>query len=448
MSKPRELSVCGALDRMRTGELKAEDLVLSCLERIHQREDAIHAWVQVAEENALLEARQCDDDFRAGKWRGALHGIPIGVKDIIDVEGMWTRAGCAVYPARIAGADASAVRQARSAGAIILGKTETTAFANNDPAITRNPWNTEHTPGGSSSGSGAAVPDRMCLAALGTQTGGSVLRPSAYNGIVGFKPTYASVSLDGVIPVSWTLDHLGTLCRTVEDTMLLYSAIKDANPQPFARMPVGSGSNDEEPLRKPFRFGYFRSFVEKEADSSVRNHFESLLGKIRQAGAVVMDVEFLSSLTAAAKAHRIIMDAEMASYHREFFEKNGEDYPPNVKARIEKGMTTPGYQYIDAIRQRIAFQTELSAVLSEVDAVLSPTAPSSAPKGLSSTGSPVFCVPWSIAGFPSVTLPSGLDEQNLPLAIQIGAGPFQEKKLLSLASWCEALLPFAFSPPE
>ena len=194
MSEPRELTIVDAVNRMRNGALKAEDLVASCLERIHRREGVVRAWVEIYEKQALEEARGCDADFRAGKWRGELHGIPIGVKDIIDVKGMWTRAGCAVYPPRVAESDAPAVKRIRAAGAVILGKTETTAFANNDPAVTCNPWNTGHTPGGSSSGSGAAVADRMCLAALGTQTGGSVLRPAAYNGIVGFKPTYASIS--------------------------------------------------------------------------------------------------------------------------------------------------------------------------------------------------------------------------------------------------------------
>ncbi len=446
MMEPRDLSIRDALRLMREGELKAEELILSCLARIRSREQSIHAWVEVAEEKALSEARECDDAFRAGGWKGELHGIPIGVKDIIDVRGLWTRAGCSAYPARVAEADAAAVRQLRDAGAILLGKTETTAFATNDPTITRNPWNTEHTPGGSSSGSGAAVADRMCLAALGTQTAGSVLRPSAYNGIVGFKATYASVSLDGVVPASWTLDHLGMLCRSVEDAALLYSVLREARPQPFARMPADPGDEDERTPRAPFRFGYFRSFIEKEADAVTRRHFESVLGKLRQAGALVLDVEFLESLTRAAKAHGIIMDTELASYHRELFGARRAEYPPNIAGRVVRGLAIPAHEYIEAVRQRMAFQGELSAVLCDLDAVLLPTIPSPAPQGLSSTGSPVFCVPWSMSGFPSITIPSGLDHQNLPLAVEIGTGPFQEKKILALASWCETLLPFSSRP--
>ncbi|OPY92382.1 MAG: Glutamyl-tRNA(Gln) amidotransferase subunit A [Syntrophaceae bacterium PtaU1.Bin231] len=446
MAEPRDLSIRDALRLLRKGELRAEELVLSCLKRIRSREQSVHAWVEVAEEKALIEARGCDDAFRAGTWKGELHGIPIGVKDIIDVRGLWTRAGCSVYPARIAEADAAAVRRLRDAGAVILGKTETTAFATNDPTITRNPWNTEHTPGGSSSGSGAAVADRMTLAALGTQTAGSVLRPAAYNGIVGFKATYASVSLEGVVPASWTLDHLGVLCRSVEDAALLYAILREARPQPFARMPADPGGQEAGTPQPPFRLGYFRSFIEREADDSVRRHFESLLGQLRQAGALVVDVEFLDSLTRAAKAHSLIMDTELAAYHRDLFAARREAYPPNIAGRVVRGLATPAHAYVEAVCQRMAFQGALSAVLADLDAVLLPTAPSAAPQGLSSTGSPVFCVPWSMSGFPSITIPSGLDHQRLPLALEIGTGPFQEKKLLALASWCESQLFFSSRP--
>ncbi len=215
MQEPRDLTIQDAVLQMQAGELTAVGLVESCLERIRAREATVRAWVEVYEQAALDEARRCDLEARQGRWRGPLHGIPFGIKDIIHVRGMWTRAGTPVYPAHVADEDAPVIARLRHAGAIFLGKTETTPFANNDPAITRNPWNPEHTPGGSSSGSGAAVADRMCPAALGTQTGGSLLRPAAYNGIVGFKATYGVVSNDGVIPNSWSLDHVGVHARCV-----------------------------------------------------------------------------------------------------------------------------------------------------------------------------------------------------------------------------------------
>lgn len=446
MSEPRELTIVDALNRMRNGELKAEDLVASCLERIHRRDGAVRAWVEVYEAQALAEARGCDAEFRAGRWRGELHGIPVGVKDIIDVKGMWTRAGCSVYPPRVAEADAPAVERIRAAGAVILGKTETTAFANNDPAVTCNPWNTGHTPGGSSSGSGAAVADRMCLAALGTQTGGSVLRPAAYNGVVGLKPTYASISTEGVIPVSWTLDHVGPLARSVQDSRLLFGVLRDPHPDPFAHPPACLDGRSERNSDAPFRLGYFRKFAAAEAADPVLKHLDAVLKSCEQAGMAVIELDFTEGLAAAADAHRTIMDAELAAYHRECFDSRGDQYPPNIKARIAKGLTVPSYAYIEAIGRRIAFQNAFGKVLSGVDAAILPTAPSTAPKGLASTGSPVFCVPWSISGFPSITIPSGLDEQGLPLAILIGSKPMDEERLFSVAARCERLLSFASSP--
>ena len=246
MREPRELTITEAGERMKSGKLTAERLVESCLERIHAREETIHAWVEVYEQQALAEARRCDHEFQEGNPRGPLHGIPVGVKDIIDVRGQYTRCGTPVYPATVPHEDAPVIARLRNAGAIFLGKTETTPFANNDPTITRNPWNPEHTPGGSSSGSGAAVADRMCPAALGTQTGGSLLRPAAYNGIVGFKATYGEVSNEGVLPNSWSIDHVGFHCRSVADAAILWPCIREKEPRPFARMP-------EPPLRSRAR---------------------------------------------------------------------------------------------------------------------------------------------------------------------------------------------------
>lgn len=444
MSEPRELTVVDALSRMRKGKLKAEELVVSCLERIRRRDGAVRAWVEVYEAQALDEARGCDADFRSGRWRGKLHGIPVGIKDIIDVKGMWTRAGCAAYPPRVAERDAPAVKRMRDAGAVILGKTETTAFANNDPAVTRNPWNIKHTPGGSSSGSGAAVADRMCLAALGTQTGGSVLRPAAYNGVVGVKPTYASISTQGVIPVSWSLDHVGTLARSVRDSEVLFGVLRDPCPDPFARVPAAVHHPGRE-NRAPLRLGYFRKFTTARAEEAVIKHLDAVLSAFEAAGMEIIGLD-LGEFEQAANAHRTIMDAELAAYHRTLFDSRGDQYPPNIKGRIEKGMTISGYRYIEAVHHRIAFQRAFGEALSGVDAAVMPTAPTTAPRGLASTGSPVFCVPWSISGFPAVTIPSGLDAQGLPLAVVIGSSPADEKKLFTAAARCERLLSFASSP--
>ncbi|MEW6334486.1 MAG: amidase [Thermodesulfobacteriota bacterium] len=444
MSEPREMTIVEASSRMREGNLKAEDLVLSCLERIDRRDGAVRAWVEVYREQAIQTAQGCDADFRSGRWRGNLHGIPVGVKDIIDVKGMWTRAGCAAYPPRVADRDAPAVKRIRDAGAVILGKTETTAFANNDPAVTCNPWNIAHTPGGSSSGSGAAVADRMCLAALGTQTGGSVLRPAAYNGVVGVKPTYAAISLEGVIPVSWSLDHVGTHARTVRDSTLLFGVLRDPRPVAFARIPARVRRPGREE-GAPLRLGYFRTFAAAQAEEAVIRHLEAVLKTFEASGMQVTELDF-GGFEQAAAAHRIIMDAELAAYHRTLFASAGDRYPPNIRARIEKGMAISGYHYIEAVHQRTAFQRAFAEALSGVDAAVMPTAPSTAPPGLASTGSPVFCVPWSISGFPAVTMPSGLDGQGLPFAVTLGTTPSEERRLLAAAARCESLLSFSERP--
>jgi len=284
----------------------------------------------------------------------------------------------------------------------------------------------------------------MCLAALGTQTGGSVLRPAAYNGIVGVKPTYASISTEGVIPVSWTLDHVGSHAKNVQDSKILFSVLRDPHPDPFARTPAGFHHHRQERSAQ-FRLGYFRKFAAAKAVTTVIKHLEAVLKTFGQAGMEINELDF-EGFEKAASAHRTIMDAELAAYHRELFDSMGDQYPPNIKARIEKGMTVPGYQYIEAVHQRIAFQNEFGEALSGVDAAILPTAPTTAPKGLTSTGSPVFCVPWSISGFPAITIPSGLDEQGLPLAVLIGSRPMDEERLFTVAARCERLLSFTSRP--
>jgi len=431
---------------MRQGALTAQSLVESCLERIHQREEAIHAWAQVYEKEALAEARRCDQESANGKWRGSLHGIPIGVKDIIDVKGMWTRAGTSVYPARVADADAPAVMKLKASGAIILGKTETTPFANNDPAATRNPWNPAHTPGGSSSGSAAAVADRMCPAALGTQTGGSLLRPAAYTGIVGFKPTYGTISAEGVMPNSLSFDTVGVHARCVADVKTLWSSLKEDNPLPFARMPVATRTPLRHAAERPPRLGYIRDFFEKETSSEVLRNLEWTMAAFKKAGAGIVELKVPENFQLLIEGWNTIKCTELAAYHRPMYVSCGEHFPPKIKARIEKGFTIPGYRYVEAIQHRLSFQQQMSEMLSPVDAAMMPIAASTAPEGLASTGSSIFNRPWTFTGFPALSIPSGLDDKGLPFAIQMAALPMAESLLFAVASWCESVLAFKARP--
>lgn len=440
------MTIREALHRMRTSELTAERLIESCLERIRVRDGMVHAWVEVYEKEALEEARRCDREFQRGNWLGPLHGIPLGVKDIIDVRGQYTRYGTPLYPAHVPAEDAPAVARLRKAGAIFLGKTETTPFANNDPAITRNPWNPEHTPGGSSSGSGAAVADRMCPAALGTQTGGSLLRPAAYNGVVGFKATYGEVSNEGVLPNSWSIDHVGFHCRSAADAALLWPCLREEAPRPFARMP-------EPPLRSrrrtpgsPPRLGYIREFFEAETSSEVLENLASVRERLRSAGAEVVELPFPPSFAFVGPCWSIIKQAELYAFHRDLFEARREEYPPKLGVRLEKGAAISGHEYVEHLRRRIVFQREMCDRMADVDAAIMPIASTTAPRGLSTTGSSIFNQPWSVAGFPAMSIPTGLAANGLPFGMQIAAQPYNEETLLAVAAWCEEVLAFAAQP--
>ena len=446
MPEPRELTIREAGERMKSGKLTAEKLMESCLKRIHAREEIIHAWVEVYEQDALAEARHCDREFQAGNRRGPLHGIPIGVKDIIDVRDQYTRCGTPIYPARIPAEDAPVIARLRKAGAIFLGKTETTPFANNDPTITRNPWNPEHTPGGSSSGSGAAVADRMCPAALGTQTGGSLMRPAAYNGIVGFKATYGEVSNEGVLPNSWSIDHVGVHTRSVADAAILWPCIREDEPRPFARMPEPPVRSRARIPGSPPRLGYIREYFEPETSPEVLANLTSVRETFLRAGAEVVELALPPSFAFVIPGWSIIKQAELFAYHRSLFEAHREEYPPKLKDRLDQGALIPGHQYVEYLRHRILFQREMCEQMAEVDAVFMPIASTTAPRGLSTTGSSVFNRPWTLSGFPAMSLPTGLDVNGLPFAMQMAAQPYREETLLDVAAWCEKVLAFTARP--
>lgn len=448
MLAPRELTIQEAALRMKTGELTAVGLLESCLEGIHAREAIVQAWVEVDEEAALEEAQRCDQEARQGHSRGPLHGIPLGIKDIIHVRGMWTRAGTPVYSAHRADEDAPVIARLRKAGAIFLGKTETTPFANNDPAITRNPWNPEHTPGGSSSGSAAAVADRMCPLALGTQTGGSLLRPAAYNGIVGFKATYGRVSNEGVVANAWSLDHVGIHTRSVADAALAWPCLVEDAPRPFARMPEPSQRSRPRNPGAPPRLGYLRDYFESETSREVLDHLATVTERFRSAGAEVVELPLPPSFQHVIPGWSIIKQTELFAYHRALFEARRDEYPPKLRLRLDKGIEIPGHEYVQYLQHRIVFQREMGAQMAEVDAVIMPVASTTAPRGLSSTGSSVFNRPWTVSGFPAMSLPTGLDDNGLPFGMQMAAQPYAEERLLDVAAWCERVLRFSEFPGD
>jgi Asp-tRNA(Asn)/Glu-tRNA(Gln) amidotransferase A subunit family amidase len=430
-----EIAMAGV--RMRQGKLTAQQLVERCLEQMARFEDRIQAWVCVDQRGAVAEAQRLDDLARQGQWLGPLHGIPIGVKDIIDVQGLATEAGSPLLKGRIAQQDAPLVTRLRAAGAIVLGKTVTTEFACFDPSPTRNPWNLEHTSGGSSSGSAAAVSLGMCLAALGSQTGGSITRPAAYCGVAGLKPTFGSVEMTGVVPVSRHLDHVGPIGRSAADLGTL-----------FAVMANSAGADDPLPeLVGPPTLSVIGEFFLQQADEAVRQVTVAASEALRQAGAGLQMLDLPDSFSLVLPMHRCLMAVDAAETHLQTFTSHGAQYGPQVRALIDEGLSTLAIDYALALRHQDQFRRDLRAIFGQDVIAVTPATPTAAPRGLDSTGDPRFNSPWSHAGVPTVTIPCGLTVDGLPCGLQLIAAPGQERRLLAVAAWCERALAFRAVPP-
>ena len=449
MSELFELSVTDAAARIREGQLSAVNLMESLLSRTAAMESELKVWVTLDSDAALEAARESERELVTTGPRGPLHGIPVGIKDIYYTQGVKTTAGSPIYADFVPEYDSTAVARLKSAGAIIMGKTVTTEFACTDPPPTRNPWNADHTPGGSSSGSAVGVAARMFPAALGSQTAGSVLRPASYNGVVGLKPTFGRVSKHGVVAVAWSLDTLGTFTRTVEDAALMLDILAghDSNDPSSSPRPVSDYHTAAVAERSPPRIGVVRQFFFERSDDEVRRHIEEAAQSLGKAGAVVEEVTVPTDFDALLSAQRAIMTVEAAVVHERDFGARPDDYSPRVRAIVEAGMLTPGASYVRAQRLRRQVRRELEMAMAGFDALLTPTTASPAPRDLSTTGDPMFQSPWTACGFPAITLPSGLSASGLPLGVQLVAAPFAEEGLLSAARWCEAALDVRLAPP-
>jgi aspartyl-tRNA(Asn)/glutamyl-tRNA(Gln) amidotransferase subunit A len=426
-----DLTAAAAARRIGTKALSPVTLVDACLERIETVEPAVRAWVHVDADGARARAREREAEARAGRLRGALHGVPVGVKDIIDVAGMPTTAGARAFAHRRPAGDAPVVARLRAAGAIVLGKTATTEFAYRDPAPTRNPWNLTHTPGGSSSGSGAGVAARMVPLALGTQTVGSVLRPAAYCGVVGLKGTHGLVPADGVVPLAWSLDHVGVLARSVEDAALALG--------------IMSGRSLDVPAAGVPRLGLLSELVAR-AEPDVAQHVRAVADRLAHAGAAIVEVKLPASFDALGEAGLTILEVEAAAYHEPAFADHAADFGDAIAALVRKGLGQAATVYVSADRIRARCRSELQTLAAPYDALITPTAPAPAPTGLSWTGDASLCAPWSSTGLPAITLPSGTATSGLPHAVQLVGARETETRLLAAAAWCERTLAFTAAP--
>jgi len=430
-AEPALLGVKEAAEAIRTGALSPVELVEACLTRIRALDGDLRAWAHVDAAGALAVARERESETRAGRSRGPLHGVAVGVKDIFDVAGMPTTGGARSFAHTRPVADAASVARIRAAGAVVLGKTVTTEFAYRDPSPTRNPWNQGHTPGGSSAGSAAAVAARMVPLALGSQTVGSVLRPAAYCGVVGFKGTHGLVPVAGVIPLAWSLDHVGALARSVGDTALAMSVL--------------AGRVLQAPAVTAPRLAVAPELAAR-ASREVAAHLDAVADAFARAGATVSKIELPASFAELAAAGLTVLEAEAAAYHEPSFLEHAADYSPEMRSLVEAGLRLSATAYVRANRARLAFREDVMPLLAAHDALLCPTAPAPAPAGLGSTGDGSLCAPWSNAGVPAITLPSGIASSGLPHAIQLVQAAGASGRLLSVAAWCERVLDFTQAP--
>ena len=439
------LDALDAARAIREKVLSPVDLVDALLERIERIDGRIQAWVLVDRDGARRAARQAADEAARGLFRGPLHGVPFGAKDIFYSAGLPTEAGSKVMAGFVPDYDATSVARLKAAGAILLGKLHTTEFATTDPAPTRNPWNLACTPGGSSSGSAAAVAARMIPLSLGTQTIGSNVRPASYCGLVGLKPTFGRISTRGVFALSYTQDHVGLMARSVEDIALGLSVTAGHDP--------ADPSSSREPVpdylaaltrRGAPRVGVLREFFER-ATPEVADVTAQSVNRLARAGADVEEAKLPPTFRAVAGAAYVITRSETASVHAERFALNADLYRPGIRSTIEMGMLIPGDLYVRALRIRRQFRREMDPLLARYDVLLTPTTPTPAPEGMA-TGDASFQLPWSISGLPSVTVPCGLTTSGLPLGVQLVGRAFSEASLLSAAAWCEDILGRASAP--
>ena len=408
----------------------------NCLAAIDAREQDIRAWVLVDHDEARRQATKLDTELSAGYCRGPLHGIPVGVKDIIDVIGLPTAAGYRPWRHRIAETDAELVRRLRLAGAVIIGKTETTQFASYDPSPTRNPHHSDRTPGGSSSGSAAAVAADMCLGAIGTQTGGSIIRPAAFCGVYGFKPSYNAVPIDGIVPVAPSLDHVGPIAGSVSDLAYLSDVLTGRTDGSFA-------SNAASGIDQPPRFLRLPDLFDVHADDENIAVFDRSAEIFERAAASVMDTPLPPTLAGIVAAHGLIMDYEAASSHRQRFEKYPAEYQPNITRLINRGLTISVTDYDTALQEMAEAKHAASKLFSKCDAWLAPATVGEAPT-LGTTGNPIMNSPSSFLHLPAINLPVSVSKNGLPLGIQLIGNKNADGELIAIAAWAEKQLKSAF----
>jgi len=422
----RALGAAALAEGIRNGAFSAEAVVRSCLGRVAQIDDRVQAWAFLDPELALEQARAADRRQASGAPLGALHGVPVGIKDIIDTADMPTENGTVLHAGRRPAKDAAVVARLRAAGAIIMGKTVTTELATYSPGKTRNPHDPEHTPGGSSSGSAAAVAAGMVPLAVGTQTNGSVIRPAAFCGVVGFKPSYGLINREGVLRQSPALDQIGVFARTPEDAALLAESLCDA-----AALPRWLEGAETAQHRLP-RVAFVKTPIWNRTAFDAR---EALAGLAARLGSAVIEVEMPDAAAGAWDWQRTVMEAEIAANYDAEWQHGRDRLSESLRSQIERGRTITAVDYQHALARIAAVNAAFEPLYASCDVIMTPAVPGTAPRGLDATGDPAFCTLWTFCGMPALTLPLLRGTNGLPLGVQLVAPRYCDAQLLRAARW-------------
>lgn len=429
------LSATQAAAEIARGAVSAEEYTRACLARIEEIEPEINAFAHLDPDHAIAQARSRDEYRASGAALGPLHGIPVGIKDIIDTEDYPTELGSALFADRRPRNDATIVSRLRSAGAVIIGKTVTTEFAYYSPGKTRNPHDVDRTPGGSSSGSAAAVASSMVPLAIGTQTNGSIIRPASFCGVFAAKPSHGLISREGVLTLSRALDHVGPFARNLEDLALILETLvgfdpEDEDTRPIAAPQFRKAVTEKFPLDP--RFAFVKTPIWDKAHPATRLAFEQFVEKL---GSDCIVIDLPERYVSAWDAHRVIMAADMAHQFGPLVDKQGEGISKVFRDLVEEGRKVTATRYLAALDLARSLAASLNELFNECNAIITPATVGVAPKGLDSTGNPAFCSLWTLTGLPALSLPLIEGEGEMPLGVQLIGGRNDDARLLRTANW-------------
>ena len=429
------LTAVNIVQSLKKGEFTCEELVTNYIDHINKYEKNVEAWEFFDETLILEQAKKLDQDHQLGKVHGDLHGVPVGIKDIFDTENMPTSDGTEIHKENPSWNDCTVVSKLKQAGAIIMGKTVTTELAYYSPGKTKNPHDPTRTPGGSSSGSAAAVASHMVPLAIGSQTNGSVIRPASYCGVVGYKPTKGLISRHLVLQISRALDQIGVFSNTLEDTALISEQLfgydnQDPDTSLSAKPKLLDATKQKPPL-EPI-FAYIKLPFMDELDEDAKKGFEEIKDELK---GKIDEIELPEGFVDIPEWHKVIMESDMARSFSVEYTKSKHKLSNNIIEAIERGMKYTAVEYNNALSKIDAANIYFKQFFYDYDAILTPSASGEAPKGLKSTGNPIFCTIWTFCGMPCISLPLLKGRNGLPIGVQLVSSLFDDERLFRNASW-------------